>query len=61
MEIGGRPYLTHREREVRRDPARSETPSTHGNTSRGNREIPGLSEARGAADRVGKPKGKRRR
>ena len=61
VEKGGRPHPTHREREVRRDPARSETPSTHGNTSRGNREIPGPSEASGAADRVGKLKGERRR
>src|SRR2546427_13259216 len=36
----GRPPPAHRYREMRRDPARSETPSTYGNTSRGSREIP---------------------
>jgi len=61
VEGGGRQYPLHREREVRRDPARSEIPSTHGNTSRGNREIPCPSAARGAADRVGKSKDTRRR
>jgi len=61
VERGGRPHPTHREREVRRDPARSETPSTHGNTSHGNREIPRSSAARGASDRVGKSKDDSRR
>ncbi len=61
VEVGGRQHPTHREREVRRDPARSETPGTHGNTSRGNREIPRSSTARGAVDRVGKSKDDSRR
>ena len=37
----GRPHPVRRYREVHRSPARSETPCTYGNTSRGNREIPG--------------------
>src|ERR1700685_4797198 len=36
----GRPHPVHRYREVLRSPARSKTPCTCGNTSRGNREIP---------------------
>src|SRR6267378_3086690 len=35
----GRPHLVHRYREVHQSPARSETPSTYGSTSRGNREV----------------------
>ena len=57
----GRPHPAHRYREMRRDPARSETPSTYGNTSRENREIPGPPAAGGAAGRVGKSKDVRRR
>ena len=40
VERSGRPHPTRRQRKARRDPARSETPSTHGSTSPGNREIP---------------------
>ena len=36
----GRPYPACRQRETRRDPARSETPCTLGHTMRGNREVP---------------------
>ena len=36
----GRHHLRHRNREVPRDPARSQTPCTYGSTSHGNREIP---------------------
>ena len=57
----GRPYPVHRQGEMLRDPARSETPCTHGNTLRGNREIPGSPVADGAAGRVGKSKDTRRR
>ncbi len=57
----GRPDPTHRHREMRRDPARSETPSTHGNTSHENREILCPPVADGAAGRVGKSKDARRR
>jgi hypothetical protein len=47
----GRPHPAHRYGEMRRDPARSETPGTLGNTSRGSREIPCSPRAAG---RVGK-------
>src|SRR3990172_9953782 len=50
----GRPHPRHRYREMRRDPARSETPSTYGNTMRGSREILCSPAADGAAGRVGK-------
>jgi len=56
----GRPHLEHRYREVLRSPARSETLCTYGNTSPGNREIPCLPAADGAAGRVGKSKDTRR-
>ena len=53
----GRPHPVPRYRERRRDPARSETPCTYGNTSRGSREIPCLPRAAG---RIGKSKDVRR-
>ena len=53
---GGRLHRSRRHRETRLDPARSETPSTHGSTSRGSREIPRPPEAEGAAGRTGKSK-----
>ncbi len=56
----GRLHPARRYRETRRSPARSETPCTHGNTSRGNREIPCLPAADGAAGRIGKSKDVRR-
>ena len=56
----GRLHPVHRYREVLQGPARSETPCTYGNTSRGNREIPCLPAADGAAGRVGKSKDVRR-
>ena len=56
----GRPHPVHRYREVRRSPARSETPSTYGSTSRGNREIPGLPRTAVALGRIGKSKDARR-
>src|SRR5438876_3397570 len=43
-------------REVCQSPARSETPCTHADTSRGNREIPGLPRAAVALGRIGKSK-----
>src|SRR6516164_2954274 len=52
----GRRHLMHRYREVRQSPARSETPCTYGDTSRGNREIPGLPRAAVALGRIGKSK-----
>ena len=57
----GRPRRRRRYRETLADSARSETPSTYGNTLRGNREILCLPTADGAAGRVGKPQGERRR
>jgi hypothetical protein len=60
LEISGRQHRVHRYRKVRLDPARSETPSKHGTTLRGNREIPRSSAGESPADRIGKPKGIRR-
>ena len=40
VEEGGRPHPGRRYRETPRSPARSETPSMHGHTSRENRESP---------------------
>ena len=57
---GGRPHRQRRYREALLDPARSETPCTYGNTSRGSREIPSPPVADGAAGRVGKSKEVRR-
>jgi hypothetical protein len=56
VETGGRPHRSRRQRETRTDPARSETPSTHGSASHGNREIPRPPAARGTAGRTGKSK-----
>ena len=56
----GRPHLVHRYREVSQSPARSETPSTYGSTSRGNREIPSSPRVEDALGRVGKSKDIRR-
>jgi hypothetical protein len=53
----GRQYRLQREPMLQKNPARSKTPSMHGNTRNGNWEIPPLSAK---ADRIGKPKGKRR-
>jgi hypothetical protein len=61
VEVGGRPHLGRRQRETPWNPARSETPSTHGSTSHGSREIPGSPAADGATGRVGKSKDTRRR
>ena len=57
----GRLHSAHRYREMRRDPARSETPCTHGNTSHENREIHWSPAAMAVAGRVGKFKDARRR
>ena len=50
----GRLHSARRYRETRRDPARSETPCTYGNTSHENREVLWLPAAMSAAGRVGK-------
>ncbi len=60
VEAGGRPHPTRRQRKTRRDPARSETPSTPRSTSRGNREIPRPPATEGVAERIGKSKDARR-
>ena len=56
----GRQHPGRRYREASRSPARSETPSTHGSISRGNREVPCSPEAERLAGRVGKSKDVRR-
>ncbi len=56
----GRPHLERRYREALQSPARSETPSTYADTSRGNREIPGSPGAAVASGRIGKSKDVRR-
>jgi hypothetical protein len=60
VEEGGRLHLPCRQREIRQDPARSETLCTHRHISHGNREVPHLSPAEGAGDRIGKSKDTRR-
>jgi len=57
----GRPHPPHRYREMRWDPARSETLCTYGNTSHENREILCPPVEDGSAGRVGKSKDVRRR
>src|SRR5271165_1454212 len=57
----GRQNRTHRYREMRSGPARSETPCTYGNTSHENREVLCSPAADGAAGRVAKSKDTRRR
>src|SRR4030088_1393063 len=56
----GRPHRVHRYREVCQSPARSETPCTYADTSRGNREIPSPPRAAVALGRIGKSKDIRR-
>ena len=56
----GRPHPVHRYREVQRTPARSQTPSTYGSTSHGNRVIPGSPKTAVALGRSGKSKDARR-
>ena len=58
---GGRPHPGRCHRKTPRSPARSETPSMCGHTSRENRESLGSPVADGAAGRVGKSKDTRRR
>lgn len=56
----GRLHQAYRYREIRLGPTRSETPCTHGYTSRGNREVPCSPVAAGQTGRVGKSKDVRR-
>jgi hypothetical protein len=60
VEVSGRPYRPRRQRETRQDPARSETPSTQGSASHGNREILRPPGAEGATGRIGKSEDARR-
>ena len=60
VEEGGRQYRLRRHREVRPDPARSQTPSMCGDTLCGNREIPRLPAEERTAGRIGRLKGVRR-
>ena len=57
---GGRPYSAYRYREMRRGPARSQTPCMYGNILRENRESPRPPAADGVAGRIGKSKDTRR-
>jgi hypothetical protein len=56
----GRRHLMHRHREVCQSPARSETPCTYGDTSRGSREIPRPPRVVFTLGRIGKSKDTRR-
>jgi hypothetical protein len=60
VEVCGRQYWVHRQREVCLDLARSKTPCMYAGTLCGNREIPRLSAVERTADRVGKSKDVRR-
>ena len=60
VEEGGRPHPARRYRKTRWSPARSETPSMPGHTSRENRESPWLPVVDGTAGRIGKSKDVRR-
>ena len=57
----GRQYRLHRYREMWPDPAWSKTPSTHGSSSRGNREVPCLASGDGPEVRAVNPEGARQR
>ena len=54
------PHPVRRQRETRRNPARSETPRMLGSTMYGNREIPRPPVPTGWAGRIGKSKDARR-
>jgi len=60
VEEGGRPHSGRRHRKTLRSPARSETPSMLGHTSRENRESPWSPVVDGTVGRVGKSKDLRR-
>jgi hypothetical protein len=58
VDGGGRQYRAHRQREMRTDPAWSETLCMHPSTSCGSREVPRLTrEIDGALARIGNPEG----
>jgi RNA-directed DNA polymerase len=60
LEESGRQHPRRRSGKTSRDPTRSETPRMHASTSFGNREIPLLSAAAMAVDRIGKSQDARR-
>jgi hypothetical protein len=60
VEEGGRPHPARRQRKTRWSPARSETPSMLGHTSRENRESLRSPAADGSVGRIGKSKDVRR-
>ena len=57
VRLSGRQHTTHRDREMRGGPARSETPSTHGTALRENREICEPPVAMVRQDASGRPVG----
>ena len=57
VATSGRPYRLQRMLKLQENPARSKTPSMHGNIRNGNWEIPSSSAK---ADRIGKSKDARR-
>ncbi len=61
LDSSGRQHSGHRQREMLRGPARSQTPRMHGTTSHENREIRCPPEAEQAEGRVGKSKDASRR
>ena len=54
-------HRAYRFREIRQDPARSETPGAHRSATHGNREIPRLTTVVGTVVRAVNPEGARRR
>lgn len=60
VKLSGRQHHGHHNREVNMSPARSETPSMYGNTSRENREVPWLPTEDGTVGRIAKSKDARR-
>ena len=60
FEDNGRPHRQRRQGKALTDPARSQTRRMYGNTLCGNREIPRLSVAQQAVERIGKSQDVRR-
>src|SRR5258707_13458965 len=54
--VGGRQHRMRRYGKAHLSPARPQTPSTHGSTSHGNREIPRPPRVKDAVGRIGKAK-----
>jgi RNA-directed DNA polymerase len=60
VKMSGRPHPGRRYRQAPGNPARSETPRTHGRASHGNREVPGSPRTEDVWGRSGKSKDTRR-